>query len=172
MHAWVLHDRWVHGSHRRLHRVAAWGSHLVRVRVEVRGGVHRPPAVVHQLHVRVLVGGDHLVLLRHRPLVAELTEHHWLALLVVEHPGEVRNVLHGVRQDRHFRHLLEVRRSWQVLFQGVKAAVHSLHPVPLPLVPLDCLDVLLGFDLVPVDRVNGHRTRTHRVFPLQQLAVN
>ena len=59
-----------------------------------------------------------------------------------------------------------------MLFQGVKAAVHSLHSVPLPLVPLDGLDVLLGFDLVPVHRVDGHRTRAHRVFPLQQLAVN
>ena len=101
MHACVVHDGRMHGSHRGLHLVAR-RRHLVRVRVEVRGGISRPPAVVHQLHIRVLVGGDHLVLLRHRPLVAELTEHHWLALLVMEHPGKVRNVLHGVRQDRHF----------------------------------------------------------------------
>ena len=42
------------------------------------------------------------MLLGHRPLLAELTEHHGLTLLVVEHPGQVGNVLHGMSQYRHF----------------------------------------------------------------------
>ena len=134
--------------------------------------------------------------------MTELTEHHRLTLLVVQNPGQVGDVLHGVRQDCHFGHLLQVRRSRQVLFQGVKATVHSLHPVPLPRVPLDRLDVLLWLDLVPVHWVDRHWTRSHLaktrfnasvsksclgfltngcssstaggqvVFPLRQLAVN
>ena len=134
--------------------------------------------------------------------MTELTEHHRLTLLVVQNPGQVRDVLHGVCQDCHFGHLLQVRRSRQVLFQGVKATVHSLHPVPLPRVPLDRLDVLLWLDLVPVHWVDRHWTRSHLdkkrfnasvskscldflpnecfsstaggqvVFPIRQLAVN
>ena len=41
--------------------------------------------------------------------------------------------------------------------QGVEALVDRLHPVPLPRVPLDRLQVLLGFDHVPVDRVDRHQ---------------
>ena len=93
--------------------------------------------------------------------MTELTEHHRLTLLIVQNPGQVGDVLHGVRQDCHFGHLLQVRRSRQVLFQGVKATIHSLHPVPLPRVPLDRLDVLLWLDLVPVHWVDRHWTRSH-----------
>ena len=41
--------------------------------------------------------------------------------------------------------------------QRVEPHVDRLHPVPLPRVPLDRLEVLLRLDHVPVDRVDRHQ---------------
>ena len=41
--------------------------------------------------------------------------------------------------------------------QRVEPHVDRLHPVPLPRVPLDRLQVLLRLDHVPVDRVDRHQ---------------
>ena len=60
-------------------------------------------------------------------------------------------------QHTNLAHLFDRSRGGDVPLQGVEALVDRLHPVPLPRVPLDRLQVLLGFDHVPVDRVDRHQ---------------
>ena len=60
-------------------------------------------------------------------------------------------------QHAHLAHLLDRGCRGDVPLQRVEPHVDRLHPVPLPRVPLDRLQVLLGFDHVPVDRVDRHQ---------------
>ena len=60
-------------------------------------------------------------------------------------------------QHTHLAHLFDGCCRGDVPLQCVEPHVDRLHPVPLPRVPLDRLQVLLGFDHVPVDRVDRHQ---------------
>ena len=60
-------------------------------------------------------------------------------------------------QHTHLAHLLDGGCGGDVPLQRVEPHVDRLHPVPLPRVPLDRLQVLLRLDHVPVDRVDGHQ---------------
>ena len=88
----------------------------------------------------------------------------WPRRFLFKQSAEVADVLHGVLQDAHLAHLLDRGGGGHVPLQGVEALVHRLHPVPLPRVPLDRLQVLLRLDHVAVDRVDRHHLapRTHR----------
>ena len=73
----------------------------------------------------------------------------------VQHLLQVHDVVHGLGEDVHLGHLLDAGGGGHVLPQGLEAPVDGLHAVPLPLVPLDGLEVLLRLDGVPVDGVDS-----------------
>ena len=66
------------------------------------------------------------------------------------------DVVHGLAQDVHLGHFLDHGSSGHVTSECLEASVDSLHSVPLPLVPLDGLDILLRLDGVAVYGVYGH----------------
>ena len=73
------------------------------------------------------------------------------------------NVLHGVVDNVELGQLLVDGGAGHMLLQGLEGLVDGLDPVPLPGVPLDGLEVLLGLDCVAVHRVVGNQftTRGH-----------
>ena len=69
---------------------------------------------------------------------------------------QVLDVVHGLGQNGDFREFLYLSSSGHMLSEGLEASVDSLHSLPLPLIPLDGLEVLLRLDLVPVDWMESH----------------
>ena len=69
---------------------------------------------------------------------------------------EVLDVVHGLVEDVHFRHFLHHGCGWNVSSEDLEASVDSLHSVSLPLIPLDCLQVLWRLDSVAVYGMYGH----------------
>ena len=57
----------------------------------------------------------------------------------------------------YFRHLLVLYCSGNMLSQGFKTFVNGLHPVPLPGVPLDGLEILLGVNRISMDRMINYK---------------
>ena len=74
---------------------------------------------------------------------------------LLETAVQVLDIVHRLRQDRDLRELLYLSSSRNMLPQSLKASVDSLHSFPLSLIPLDSLEILLRFYLVPVDRVES-----------------
>lgn len=70
---------------------------------------------------------------------------------------QVLYILHRLRQDIHLAELLYPCRRGDVSLEHVEPVVHVLHPVALPRVSLNRLEVLLRFDPVPVYRVYHDR---------------
>ena len=81
-------------------------------------------------------------------------------ITMLQHVHQLVNVLQGVVDDVHLGHLLVDCRRGHTPPQVLKAGVDRLHPVPLPGVPLDCLEILLGCDGIPMHRVNGNQLST------------
>ena len=69
---------------------------------------------------------------------------------------EVLDVVHGLVEDVHFRHFLHHGCGGNVSSEDLEASVDSLHSVSLPLIPLDCLQVLWRLDSVAVYGMYGH----------------
>ena len=85
----------------------------------------------------------------------------------VDQGVQVLDVVDGLGQDAHLAQLAHGGRPGDLQSQALEALVDVLHPRPLPRVPLYRLQVLLGLDLVPMDRVeNCQLFSTHRCFRL------
>ena len=76
---------------------------------------------------------------------------------MLETVAQVLDVVHGLRQNTHFREFLDLRSGGNMLPQSLKPSVDCLHPLPLSLIPLDRLEVLLRFNLVAVYRVESYQ---------------
>ena len=85
-------------------------------------------------------------------------------VLLLEYVSEVVDVVHGVVDDVHLAQLLPSVSVWEMLSEDVKAAVDALYAVSLARVPFYCLDVLLGFDFIAVNRVHNHQLSARRHF--------
>ena len=81
----------------------------------------------------------------------------WAGGNLLQKTFERLNVVHRLGQDVHLGHFLDRRRARNVSFEHFKAAVDSFDSVPLPGIPPGHLDVLRGWDGVPVHRVDGHK---------------
>ena len=83
----------------------------------------------------------------------------------VDQGVQVLDVVDRLSQDAHLAQLAHGGRPGDLQSQALEALVDVLHPRPLPRVPLYRLQVLLGLDLVPMDRVeNCQLFSTHRCF--------
>ena len=83
----------------------------------------------------------------------------------VDEGVQVLDVVHRLSQDAHLAQLAHGGRPGDLQSQALEALVDVLHPRPLPRVPLYRLQVLLGLDLVPMDRVEYCQLfSTHRCF--------
>ena len=71
----------------------------------------------------------------------------------VDEGVQVLDVVHRLGQDAHLAQLAHGGRPGDLQSQALEALVDVLHPRSLPRVPLYRLQVLLGLDLVPMDRV-------------------
>ena len=91
----------------------------------------------------------------------------------IEEGVQVLDVVDGLPQDPHLAELAHSSCPGDLEPQALKTFVDRLHPAPLSLVPLDRLQVLLGFDLVPMDWVeHSHRlSSTHFYFRASCSAV-
>ena len=75
-----------------------------------------------------------------------------LNVMLVDHPGQEDDVLHGIGQDHYFGDLLDVGSARKMLLQGGKPSVHRLNSASFPSVPLDSLGVPLCVCRVPLHR--------------------
>ena len=71
----------------------------------------------------------------------------------VDEGVQVLDVVDRLSQDAHLAQLAHGGCPGDLKSQALEALVDVLHPRPLPRVPLYRLQVLLGLDLVPMDRV-------------------
>ena len=71
--------------------------------------------------------------------------------------AKILDVLHCMLQNAHLAHLFDGCCRGDVPLQCIEPHVDRLHPVPLPRVPLDRLQVLLRLDHVPVDWMDRHQ---------------
>ena len=71
----------------------------------------------------------------------------------VDEGVQVLDVVDRLSQDAHLAQLAHGGCPGDLQSQALEALVDVLHPRPLPRVPLYRLQVLLGLDLVPMDRV-------------------
>ena len=83
----------------------------------------------------------------------------------VDQGVQVLDVVDRLSQDAHLAQLAHGGRPGDLQSQALEALVDVLHPRPLPCVPLYRLQVLLGLDLVPMDRVENRQLfSTHLSF--------
>ena len=83
----------------------------------------------------------------------------------VDEGVQVLDVVDRLSQDAHLAQLAHGGCPGDLQSQALEALVDVLHPRPLPRVPLYRLQVLLGLDLVPMDRVEYCQLfSTHRCF--------